>query len=516
LTVASVRHAADEAAMKSAAPVLLLLVTTVAGATEAIRTGRYIATFTERSPLSSWTVFIERMGTLYHLTKDTAEPRDATYDLTQEPFELYVPRSYDGSVPYGLIAYVNSGEGGGPPGTYAEICDRHKLIWVGGTRLHNQRPTWSRMRLTIDGVHNVRARYRIDSERIYGMGQSGGGRVTSLMAVPYADVFSGGAIYLIGCDPFLLPADRTVAARLDALAKTRRFAFVTGSDDYNRPGTIEVHTVYQGLRFPHLAYLEEPGLAHATPSAAWFEKAVVSNDAPVAATAMANLAQGRELEAKREHREAYASYQVATTCAIPGEALSEALAAVARLTPVIDSEASSELAKLAGKPQGAAVRAFVRTWPAELPTVARARELADRIGGEELDRLGAKPGVGALRGFLMAWEGYPVCGRALTALDLLAREAWPKTEAVKPGPGRWKALTKFIDDWAPTETARLAAKTCADEIAAKVAEAEALPSDGARAQRLKLLYAETRGTPANAAVQAALIAVALRLQEAKP
>ena len=55
---------------------------------------------------SSWATFVERMGALYNLSKDTAEPREAVYDLAQEPYDVYVPKSYDGSVPYGLIAYV--------------------------------------------------------------------------------------------------------------------------------------------------------------------------------------------------------------------------------------------------------------------------------------------------------------------------------------------------------------------------------------------------------------------------
>jgi len=488
-------------------------------AADAARTGHYTITFSERSPMSSWPMFVERMGALYNFPKDQAEPSDAIYVLTQEPYDIYVPKSYDGSVPYGLIAYVNSGLGGGPPGKYAEICDQHKLIWVGGTKIDNDRTPWFRTRLSIDGVHNIRARYRIDTERIYAMGQSGGGRVASRMAVPYADVFSGGAIYLIGCNPFQLPGDKTVSARIDALAKANRFAFVTGSDDYNKPGTIDVHAAYQSLKFPHLIYLEQPGLDHNTPSAEWFEKAVVFNDTPVIAAATASLASGKELEAKKKNREAYAAYQSAARCAIAPSVVQQATPAVTRLAQVLDGEAAAELTKLAEKPQGAAVRAFVQKWPAELPTMAKARALGERVGGEEFDKLATgKPTVGALRGFLKTWDGYVVCERAISALDVLAKDAWPKVEATKPGAARWKALAKFVDDWSPTPSATVAADISATEITAKISEAEALATDGAKAQRLKLLYAETKGTPANAAVQTALIAVALRLQEgaAKP
>jgi hypothetical protein len=495
-------------------PALLALITLTLAAGEAPRTGRYTTTFSERSPFSSWAMFVERMGATYQLGKDSAEPRDATYNLAEEPYDLYVPKSYDGTVPYGLIAYVNSGGGGGPPGKYAEICDRHKLIWIGGTKLQNERPTWFRIRLTLDGIHNVRARYRIDEDRIYGMGQSGGGRVTSLMAVPYADVFSGGAIYLIGCNPFQWPADATVRSRIEALTQERRYAFVTGSDDYNKPGTKEVHASYVGLKFPHLVYLEEPGLDHKTPSAEWFEKAVVFNDGPVVSRATAAATQAKELEAKKRHREAYAAYQRAAGCAIAGEVATQAREAITRLVPVLDGEAAAELAKLTEKPTSAAVRALVEKWPVELPTSATARALAERLGNEEFDKLaGGKPTVSVLRGFLKTWDGYSVATRAIDALDVLATEAWNKTSAVKPGAARWKALAKFVDDWTPTPTATQAAKTSADEIAARIAEAEALPTDAAKAQRLKLLYGETKGTPANAAVQTALIAVALRLQE---
>lgn len=496
--------------------VVLLCAVGCLAAGEVPRTGRYTTTFDERSPMSAWPMFVERMGALYNLPKDQPEHTDAKYDLTQEPYDIYVPKSYDGSVPYGLIAYVNSGLGGGPPGKYAEICDKHKLIWVGGTKIENKRSTWDRIRLTIDGVYNIRARYRLDDERIYGMGQSGGGRVTSLMAVPYADVFTGGAIYLIGCNPFVMPSDKAVASRIDSLAKANRFAFVTGSDDYNKPGTLDVHAAYVGLKFPHLSYLEEPGLAHATPSAPWFEKAIEFVDAPVIAAATANLAKGKDLEAKKRHHEAYTAYQSAAQCAIAPAVVQEAVPAATRLAQVLDGEAATELAKLAEKPQGASVRAFVQKWPAELPTTAKARELGERVAGEEFDKLAAgKPTISALRSFLKTWDGYAVQTRAIDALDELAKAAWAKTETIKPGAARWKALAKFIDDWSPTPTATRAAEASATEISARITDAEALATDGAKAQRLKLLYAETKGTPANAAVQTALIAVALRLQEKK-
>jgi hypothetical protein len=351
------------------------------------------------------------------------------------------------------------------------------------------------------------------------MGQSGGGRVTSLMSVPYADVFSGGAIYLIGCNLFRAPNDKAVSARIDALAKANRFAFVTGSDDYNKPGTLDVHAAYVSQKFPQVIYLEQPGLDHNTPSAEWFEKAVVFNDGPVIAAATASLASGKELEAKKKNRDAYAAYQSAAQCAIAPLVVAEAAPAVTRLAQVLDGEAAAELTKLTEKSQGPAIRSFVQKWPTELPTVAKAREVAERVGGEEFDKLAAgKPTVSALRGFLKTWDGYVVCERAIAALDVLAKDAWPKTEATKPGAARWKALAKFVEDWSPTPTATLAEETSAKEISAKVAEAEALATDGAKAQRLKLLYAETKGTPANAAVQTALIAVAIRLQDgaAKP
>ena len=331
---------------------ILLIVVGGLAAADAPRTGHYTTTFSERGPMSSWPMFVERMGVPYNFPKDQAEPADANYDLTQEPYDIYVPKSYDGSVPYGLIAYVNSGTGGAPPGKYADVCDQHKLIWIGGTKIDNDRTPWFRIRLSIDGVHNIRARYRIDAERTYAMGQSGGGRVASRMAVPYADVFSGGAIYLIGCNPFHLPGDKGVSARIEALAKANRFAFVTGSDDYNKPGPIEVHASYLILKFPHLVYLEQPGLDHNTPAADWFEKAVVFNDGPVIAAATASLASAKEFEAKKKHREAYAAYQVAAQCAIAETVSTQAAPAVTRLAHVLDGEAAIELAKLAvGKPR---------------------------------------------------------------------------------------------------------------------------------------------------------------------
>ncbi len=475
-------------------------------AADPVRTGKYTTTFTESSPMSRWDKFIERIGATLSLPKGSAEPENAVYKLAEEPFDIYVPKSYDGSIPYGLIAYVHAANGGGPIGDYQKICDERKLIWIGGSKIPNERQTWDRIRITLDGIYNIKKNYAIDENRIYGMGLSGGGRITSIMAVPYADVFSGGAIYLIGCNNFVLPAEKEVATTIETKAKTNRYAFVTGSEDFNKPGTVEVHDAYKKLQFPYIAYFEQPGLAHSIPSVEYFAQVMDFVDSPVIAEK--EYAAGVEFEAQQQWLEAYKAYKIASSNAFATTMREQAMAALERLRPTVETTAQAEIDKLLVRPNGNSLRAFISKWPSDIAAVSQARATAEKIATEEYEKkIEKNPRASTINTFLKTWDGYAVCEKAIAALDKLAQKEWPQTLASKPGTARWKALANFAETWKPTPTSSLAEKTMMDEIREKITEAEGLKTNGAKIQRLKLLYIETRNTPANQAVQTALIKI---------
>lgn len=251
------------------------------------RTGSFTVTFSESDPRSSLKVANRRLG-----KSGKFVPDEYDFKLADESYQVFVPENYDGTKSHGLIAWISSGPKGSVPGQYEALMEKHRLIWIGANMSGNSRqPHWIRAMLAIDAVFNMKQLYKIDPERIYVSGVSGGGRMSSMVAPPYPDVFTGGACYVIGCNPIRhIPIDDNKGfpgfwhepdPAIIALAKKRRFVLLTGSGDYNKPGTKRVYEAYRKDGFPHVTYLEEPGLDHAMPSPEWFEKAILTLDKPL-------------------------------------------------------------------------------------------------------------------------------------------------------------------------------------------------------------------------------------------
>lgn len=276
------------------------------------RVGRYTTTFTERSPLSTVKAVTERFRV------QPGKPPD-DYVLADESFEIYVPESYDGTEPYGLLVWIFAGDPGGPREMYIPILEKHKLIWVGANRAGNQRSFWHRAGLALDGLHNIRRSHNIDPMRVYVSGLSGGGRSASRVGPTYADEFAG-AFPIIGTDFFKRlphPDSRQNALQttlkfwgasfnppspriLRRAKRDGRYVLLTGETDGNRVQTMSTYKYgYQRAQFAYITYLEVPGMGHDHPPADWFEKGIVALDAP-----LAEVRERRESEAARGYRKA--------------------------------------------------------------------------------------------------------------------------------------------------------------------------------------------------------------------
>ena len=239
--------------------------------------GNFTTSFSERSPLSSIETYLETHDLTLQDVREV-DPKVGQYEIEDESFEIYVPEDYDPSTPYGLIVWISPVPVGavGRAETQA-ILSRHRMIWIGANDAGNERKSWYRYALALDAVHNMKQAYRLDEERIYIAGYSGGGRIASEMAVLLPDVFRGG-FYIVGCNYFrALPVpDRPGASwpvyysappadRL-ALAKQRsRHVFLTGSRDFNRAQTKLTNRTFLADGFQHATYLEVPDMGHMGP-----------------------------------------------------------------------------------------------------------------------------------------------------------------------------------------------------------------------------------------------------------
>lgn len=274
---------------RSALFILLILTIILAsssyGQVDSLQTGRVLLQFTEPHPLTHPKEMLPRHG-WDKMTEAGTHITTGVYDLAEETFSAYIPKSYDGSKPYGLIVWITAGTLGGPPDIYLPVLDKHEYIWFGGNNIGNRRQVPDRMGITLDGLHNMIKLYNIDLDRIYVSGISGGGRIASKLAVIYPDLFSGG-YYIIGCDyRENLPTDIEgqfwpgfwpfYDVDLVEMGHKNRYTLLTGSKDYNKLVTQRVWQAYRKEGKKWITYVEVPGMDHRLPNAEWYEIGLVA------------------------------------------------------------------------------------------------------------------------------------------------------------------------------------------------------------------------------------------------
>lgn len=253
--------------------------------------GRLTLTFTERSPFSVREDVLARTGVP---EKEIAEndPKGARYDLGKESFAVYVPDSYKPEERWGLFVWVSPTESGRTPSAeIEELLARRRLLWVGPNQSGNGRPRWYRYSLALDAAHNMKKLYNLDERRIYVGGYSGGGRISSVLAVVYPEVFEGG-FYLFGCDYFkpLPMRDRPGAhyvplypkpprAAFKLVRERNRYVFLTGDTDSNKLQTQDTAQAYRKDDFAHVTYIEVPNRGHMGPmEPSWFGEGLAKLD----------------------------------------------------------------------------------------------------------------------------------------------------------------------------------------------------------------------------------------------
>src|SRR5579871_1917503 len=216
-------------------------------AASGVRTGSFSLAFNVRAPLSSLETVSKRLGWSIPAMQKTGQKLE--YNLSEAVFQFYVPPDYDGATGYGLLVWINSGDGGSvPEKSWLEVFNRRKMIYVGPDQVGNNRYWPVRVGKGLDAVANAKALYHIDDNRVYVAGYSGGGRAASMLGVGFPDVFTGG-IYIVGCDFYrdvpleepnrfwlrnFFPPPRAIFT----LAKTNsRHVLFTGPGDPNREQT---------------------------------------------------------------------------------------------------------------------------------------------------------------------------------------------------------------------------------------------------------------------------------------
>lgn len=152
-------------------------------------------------------------------------------DLAAERFVLYVPARAPAQG-FALLAFVAPWDEARLPEGWAPVLERHGVIFVSAARSSNTAdPIGRREPLALLATYNVMQRYRVDPQRVYVGGFSGGARIALRLALAYPDLYRG-ALLNAGSDP--LDAGPPSPPARDLLARFQegsRIVYVTGEHD---------------------------------------------------------------------------------------------------------------------------------------------------------------------------------------------------------------------------------------------------------------------------------------------
>lgn len=193
-------------------------------------------------------------------------------------WHLYVPESYDPSIPAGVIVYVSPTQNGGPPKSWNELLKRSNLIWIGANESGNRVAVDKRMFFATLAPKLVAARYSVDPDRIYISGFSGGGKTATRVMASNPALFRGG-IYIGGAEMW---DTKDPPPQLEVI-QLNYHVFLTGTEDFNERLTRRVYADFKNARVPHCELIVEPRHGHKLPSLSALTRAIAYLDSRVEA-----------------------------------------------------------------------------------------------------------------------------------------------------------------------------------------------------------------------------------------
>ena len=190
-------------------------------------------------------------------------------DVNEEiVWNMHVPESYDPNVPAGLMVYISPSDQGLMPRGWQPVIDEENLIWISASASGNEVLVAKRMIYAVLAPQIATASYKIDPDRVYLSGFSGGGKVSGMVAINFANIFRG-AIYICGAQ--FWSEDRP---QMLSQVEKNRYVFLTGSEDFNRDLTYRIFRKYESAGLENVELINVPRMTHQNPSTHYFRKAI--------------------------------------------------------------------------------------------------------------------------------------------------------------------------------------------------------------------------------------------------
>lgn len=202
-------------------------------------------------------------------------PQDLNLDLSKEKFFVSAPKSYTGNQPFGILVFVSPSDESitVPPG-WETVLQERKLIYIAPQRAGNKQEVSRRANLAIAAACKLVEMAKINTNRIYLAGFSGGARIASYTAFLRPDLFSG-VFANCGVD-FPRAVPRVKATEKDQYgvfsidekqaAETKggvRFVLVTGPKDFRYGNILDIYSGGYMKDGYAVKLINVPGMDHA-------------------------------------------------------------------------------------------------------------------------------------------------------------------------------------------------------------------------------------------------------------
>jgi hypothetical protein len=177
--------------------------------------------------------------------------------LANYTFDVYIPASYDGTKPYGLVTFINSGNTGGLISSWVPVLDEKNLILIAGDNIGNSVSVVTRIGVAFAGAEKLKEALNIDTSRVYVSGNSGGARSCGSLIFFFPEKFQGmlancGSSYLRLVDQDyethqpnshyeygIFPFDSTHLEYVHSF--DRRYAMMTSYDDFREGDIMNIY-----------------------------------------------------------------------------------------------------------------------------------------------------------------------------------------------------------------------------------------------------------------------------------
>lgn len=198
------------------------------------------------------------------------------YESTAQKYELYVPENLDKRKPAPVVIFISAGDSPAGWSQWQAVCKKAGAIFASPFGAGNNTPAPRRAHIVLDVLDDIARRHKIDPDRTYLGGFSGGSRIACGIVFALPEYF-GGVVPVCGAEK--LRDDSWLRQRVTDRISV---ALVTGETDFNRAeleNLRETMFTTVGVRTKRWTV---PGLGHGVPDAntlgpvfAWLEEGAV-------------------------------------------------------------------------------------------------------------------------------------------------------------------------------------------------------------------------------------------------